>query len=94
MDSTQELINQRLDSVRNRLLLANLFISVGSFCVGIGSFVGSVFGMNVKNYIEDDVDAFKQIVWGTCLSIFCLMLFCFLILYYAGTLPNLRTGAY
>ena len=50
IDTTQELINQRLDAVRNRLLLANMIVSICSLCVAFGSFVGSIFGMVGENY--------------------------------------------
>ena len=90
--TTQELINQRLDAVRNRLLLANMIISVGSLCITTGSFVGSLFGMNVTNGIENDPVAFKQIVTATCVGMLGIVLFFGLVLWYAGTLPNLRSS--
>lgn len=92
IQTTQELINQRLDAVRNRLLLANMIISIGSFCVAIGSFIGSIFGMNVINHIEEDPNAFKQIVIGTCLGMVSMVFLVGLVLWYAGTMPNLRSS--
>lgn len=49
IETTQELINQRLDAVRNRLLLANMIVSICSLCVAFGSFIGSIFGMVRKH---------------------------------------------
>ena len=92
IQTTQELINQRLDAVRNRLLLANMIISIGSFCVAIGSFIGSIFGMNVKNYLEDDPDAFRQIVIGTSLGMIGVVFFVGLVLWLAGTMPSLKSN--
>lgn len=92
IETTQELINQRLDGVRNRLLLANMIISIGSFCVAIGSFIGSIFGMNVINHMEEDSSAFRQIVIGTCLGMLSMLMLVGLVLWYAGTMPNLRSS--
>ena len=86
IDSTQELINQRLDAVRNRLLLANMLISVGSFCVALGSFIGSLFGMNVPVPMEGDPDAFFQIVLSTVLGMVSIVIIVGFILWYAGNL--------
>jgi hypothetical protein len=92
IQTTQELINQRLDAVRNRLLLANMIISIGSLCVAMGSFVGSMLGMNVTNHIELDPNAFRQIVVGTLLGMIGMVLLFALVLWYAGTMPNLRSS--
>ena len=92
IQTTQEHINQRLDAIRNRLLLANMIISIGSFCVAIGSFVGSIFGMNVTNHMEEDPSAFRQIVIGTCLGMVGMVFFVGLVLWLAGTMPNLRSS--
>ena len=92
IETTQELINQRLDAVRNRLLLANMIISVGSFVVAFGSFIGSIFGMNVTNPLEQDPSAFRYIVLGTSLGMIGLVLATGLVLWCAGTLPNLRSS--
>ncbi|CAB9505377.1 inner membrane magnesium transporter MRS2 [Seminavis robusta] len=93
IQTTQELINQRLDAVRNRLLLANMLISIGSLVVAFGSFIGSVFGMNVMNSLEDSDTAFNTIVLATCLSMVGLVLLFALILWVAGTLPSMRAYA-
>jgi magnesium transporter len=90
IQTTHELINQRLDSVRNRLLLANMIISIGSLCVAGASFIGSLFGMNVPNWLEDDPTAFGNIVMGTCLGMISLVLAFGFILWFAGILPSLR----
>jgi magnesium transporter len=92
IETTQELINQRLDTVRNRLLLANMLVSLGSVCVAFGSFIGSIFGMNVTNHMETDPDAFVQIVIGTSVGMIGLLFLFGMILWLAGTLPSLRSS--
>lgn len=92
IQTTEELINQRLDAVRNRLLLANMIISIGSFVVAAASFVGSVLGMNVPIPLENDPDAFKKVLVGTCVGMVSLVMMIGLVLWYAGTLPNLRSS--
>jgi len=62
--STEEQISMTLDSVRNRLLYINTLLSVASLCVGVGSFVGSIFGMNLTNHIEQEEKAFLQVTVG------------------------------
>jgi Mg2+ and Co2+ transporter CorA len=91
IQTTHELMNQRLDAVRNRLLLANMLISIGSLCVAAASYIGSMFGMNVPIWLDDDPTAFAQIVMGTCLGMLSMVLAFGLILWYAGILPNLRS---
>ena len=90
IETTQELINQRLDAVRNRLLLANMIISVGSLCVATGSFIGSLFGMNVINGLEEAEGVFNWIVIGTLFGMLLMVLMFGIVLWYAGTLPNMR----
>lgn len=38
---------------------------MASLCVATGSFVGSVFGMNLRNHIEDEPTAFLRVTCGT-----------------------------
>ena len=47
IDTAAELVDQRLDSVRNRILMANMVLTAFSVAVAIASVVGSFFGMNV-----------------------------------------------
>jgi magnesium transporter len=78
--TTEELMNMKLDSVRNRLLYINTVVSLLTLAVGIGSFIGSIFGMNLYNGIEEDPNAFRQVVLGTCfgaLGLLCILVFLF-----------------
>jgi hypothetical protein len=58
IDTASELVTQKLDAIRNRLLYANMIITILSLCIATGSFVGSIFGMNLKNDIETNNAAF------------------------------------
>jgi len=52
MDNIQKVENIKLAKDRNRFAIQNLYISYISLSVSIGSFIGSMFGMNLKNYLE------------------------------------------
>jgi magnesium transporter len=86
VDTAAELIDQKLDATRNKILLANMLISTISLCLSVGMLVGGFFGMNLKNHIENDPDAFAQITFGTIASITCLFAFILSILYSSGTI--------
>jgi len=87
VNTASELIDQQLDSVRNRILFANMIISVFSLCVATASLVGSLFGMNVPNSLEDSYSAFTVITTSTILSCVALMLIIMGSLIYTGTIP-------
>lgn len=65
IDTASELLDQRLDSIRNKILLANVFVSILSLCAASISVVGSIFGMNLRNHIEQDPRAFIQVTFGS-----------------------------
>jgi magnesium transporter len=86
VDSAAELIDQKLDATRNKILLANMLISTITLCLSVGTLVGGFMGMNVTNHIEEDPNAFAQITFGTLTGIACLFAFILSILYYSGTI--------
>ncbi|AMD20788.1 HDR046Cp [Eremothecium sinecaudum] len=51
--TTAEIINIILDSNRNELMLLGLRFSVGLLSLGSAIFVGSLYGMNLENFIEE-----------------------------------------
>lgn len=63
MQSAEELVMLRLDTSRNQLLIADTVISVVACCIGLGSFIGSIYGMNLKNHMEEDEHMFTVITW-------------------------------
>lgn len=90
--TAEELIDMKLDSVRNRLLYINTLVSLLSLCVSIGSFIGSIFGMNLINHLEDDPDAFKKVVAGTVVGSFGAVLVLLFAFWRAGTMSGITTG--
>ena len=70
--TTEEQINMALDAIRNRILYVNTLLSVASLCVATGSFIGSIFGMNLRNYIEDEPTAFRRVTYGTVVGCVCM----------------------
>jgi magnesium transporter len=63
--TTEEHISMTLDAVRNRLLYINTLLTIASLCVATGSFIGSIFGMNLKSFIEENDPAFFRVTYGT-----------------------------
>lgn len=51
----------RLDTARNQLLSANISISVVACALAFGSFVGSIWGMNLNNKVENRHGVFLMI---------------------------------
>ena len=66
--TTEEQISMTLDAIRNRLLYINTLLSVASLCVASGSFVGSLFGMNLINPLDESGTAFFSVTIGTCVA--------------------------
>ena len=77
----------RLDTSRNQLLITDTILQVIACCLALGSFIGSVYGMNLKNHIEDDKHAFKVVVTLTSVGITALALLAILYFRAAGILP-------
>ncbi|KAL8933286.1 MAG: hypothetical protein Q9211_005862 [Gyalolechia sp. 1 TL-2023] len=51
--NTEEIVKAILDANRNSLMLLDLKFSIGTLGIGSGAFVASLYGMNLKNFIED-----------------------------------------
>jgi magnesium transporter len=90
IDTASELVDQKLDSVRNKILFANMIISVFSLCVASASLVGSLFGMNLTSGLEFDNNAFKQVAIGTVCGAFFMCAFIMTALIYSGAIPQTR----
>lgn len=88
IDTASELVDQKLDALRNRLLFANMVISVLTLCVSTAAIVGSLLGMNLNNYLEEDSNAFSQVVYGTIAGTFLMALLALGVLAYSGTMPR------
>lgn len=72
--STEDAVSMKLDTIRNRLLFINTFVSLVSASIAAASLIGSIFGMNLINHMEQDQNAFVKVVLGTTFAGF-LMLF-------------------
>ena len=91
IDSAAELVNQKQDSVRNRLLFANMLISVFTLCITCATLVGSFVGMNVPNHMENDGTAFRNIVTGTMAFTTLMACLIFVLLIRTQTIPSFQT---
>ena len=49
-----------MDANRNSLMLLDLKFSIGTLGIGSGAFIAALYGMNLKNFIEDSNVGF----WG------------------------------
>lgn len=58
MDNAQKIANINLAKDRNKFALVNLFLSLLSLSLSCGTFFGSIFGMNLRNYLENSNYAF------------------------------------
>jgi len=88
MQNAEELVSLRLDTSRNRLLIADTTIAVVSCTVGIGAYFGQCFGMNFVSDIYDEPGNFEAVI--SLISIL-IAIFSFITLYYlrvAGVLPG------
>jgi len=58
MDNAQKIVNIDLAKKRNNYAIFSIYISITSLSVSIGSFIGSMFGMNLSNKMESSNLAF------------------------------------
>jgi magnesium transporter len=87
--STEDFAERKSDTIRNRLLYINLLLQTLSLTVAIGSFIGSIFGMNVTNHYEESNNAFYYIVFATLAFMASFSIFIFAMIRKLGALPNL-----
>ncbi|KAH8551049.1 hypothetical protein BGW37DRAFT_494606 [Umbelopsis sp. PMI_123] len=69
MKSTEEIVQIMLDTNRNSLLLFELKLTVATMSVGTGALIASMFGMNLKNYMENDPFAFGIVSAATLCTV-------------------------
>ncbi|XP_051120375.1 magnesium transporter MRS2-I-like isoform X2 [Andrographis paniculata] len=80
IDDTEDYINIQLDNHRNQLIQLELFLSSGTVCLSVYSFVAAVFGMNIPYpWRKDHGYLFKWVVMLTALA--CGSLFLSIISY-------------
>ncbi|KAI9755333.1 MAG: magnesium ion transporter [Chaenotheca gracillima] len=63
--NTEEIIKAILDANRNSLMLLDLKFSIGTLGIGSGAFIAALYGMNLKNFLEEsDVGFFSVSAWS------------------------------
>ena len=58
IENVQNLFNIDLAKKRNIYAIFNIYISIASLSLSFGSYIGSMFGMNLRNKFEDSNVAF------------------------------------
>lgn len=89
IDSASELVDRKQDSARNKILLANSIIMIFTLCVGFGSFIGSLFGMNLTNHLEADDKAWMTVLLSTIMVSFLIGVLSVYALTWTGAMPRL-----
>ena len=62
------------DSIRNQLLFINAILTIVTVCLTAASLVGSIFGMNLTNHLEEADHVFAKVVTGTLVGAFMLFI--------------------
>ncbi|TVY47215.1 Mitochondrial inner membrane magnesium transporter [Lachnellula occidentalis] len=58
--NTEEIVKAILDANRNSLMLLDLKFSIGTLGIGSGAFIAALYGMNLRNFLEESTVGF----WG------------------------------
>jgi hypothetical protein len=67
-------VSLRLDTARNQLLITNTIISVVALAFAFGSYVGSIWGMNLDSNLQEAKGLFWGVTIGTTLAMGLLVL--------------------
>lgn len=59
--NTEEVVKAILDANRNSLMLLELKFSIGTLGLGTGTLIAGLYGMNLKNFIEESDAAFTTV---------------------------------
>ena len=80
MDNIQKIENIQLAKDRNKYALINLYISFISLSFSFGSFIGGMFGMNLRNNMENNKYSFVIVIIFTLIIMITIigLQFCFL----------------
>ena len=82
MEDTDSFVSTHQDNVRNELMKMGLVIDILALTLGFGAVVGGIFGMNLKNNLEDSPSAFMFVLVGMVL-LMLLMFSGFILKYYS-----------
>lgn len=81
-DYKQRMINLQLTNQRNKFAKFELIVSCISLCIAIGSFIASVFGMNLMNHYENSENGFANMVSITAgVMVLSLLVLCYAFVY-------------
>lgn len=72
--STEEIVNIILDSNRNSLMLLDLRFQIGTLGLGAGTFIASLYGMNLENFIEEAHWGFAGVSAIVIMSTACVIM--------------------
>ncbi|ODQ65559.1 Mg2+ transporter protein, partial [Nadsonia fulvescens var. elongata DSM 6958] len=74
--NTEDIVNIILDTNRNSLMLLDLRFQIGTLGLSSGTLIASLYGMNLKNFIEEAQYGFIAIAGGASfLSVFVIVHF-------------------
>ncbi|KUJ23527.1 cora-domain-containing protein [Mollisia scopiformis] len=69
--NTEEIVKAILDANRNSLMVLDLKFSIGTLGMGSGAFIAALYGMNLKNFMEESDLGFLGVAgWSFVLSAF------------------------
>jgi magnesium transporter len=86
--TTEELVNMKSDTLRNRILYVNMLLSLSSLAVAIVSAVGGIFGMNLQlpDALGDSPNAFGSVVFISSAGAFLIIIVIVFLLGRSGVL--------
>ncbi|GBG33081.1 Magnesium transporter MRS2, mitochondrial [Hondaea fermentalgiana] len=69
VESTQSIIELRLDTYRNNMLRVSINIALASCALSLGTAISGIFGANLVNHLEDHPTAFYWLVLFSSVSV-------------------------
>ena len=88
IDTAAELVDQKLDATRNKILLANTLITLTAFCIQCATLVAGFLGMNLTNHMEQSEDAFNKVTYWTLAATVILFFLLMYIMQRTETMPG------
>ena len=88
LQTAEESVMLRLDTSRNQLLVTDAVLSVMTLAVGMGSFIGSIFGMNLSSNMENGPYQFKAVALGTTVLMLLFVVITIHIFQRKGIIPS------
>ncbi len=77
--TTEELVEIKLDTIRNRLLFVTTCLTLVTTLLSACSLIGAIFGTNLWSGLEDSPTAFSRIWIGTVSGAFIVFILIFLV---------------